>query len=181
MSIVIPTGQSAVEGIRQGSTKEHTMSSPIHTEPSRSRELEIAAECDQAQHERELRDANERPRRFRSTGRRRAAAVAIGFAVASAGFACAAVTPASQTGAAPTMSIAPAASSPVRSLHASASPRAFALAIHELETRGYAEAACTVKGMLMVNPRTHRSETVLYSSPGSELTTLGVGETPRHA
>ncbi len=141
------------------------MSSHIHAEQSRGRQLEITAECAHAQCERQLRDANERPRRFRSTGRRRAAAVAIGLAVASAGVACGAVTHASQSGAAATMSIAPASASPVRAPHASASPQAFAVAIRKLETQGYAEAACTLRGMLMVNPRTHRSETVLIAHP----------------
>jgi hypothetical protein len=142
------------------------MSAHIHAEPSLSRQLEIAAEFVHAQHA-QSRDAKERPRRSRSSGRRRAAAVAVGLAfAASAGVTCGALTHSSQSGAARTMSIAPgtvsiapASSSPVRALHPG-TPRAFAPTIRELENRGYVQAACTLRGILMVNPSTHRSELV---------------------
>jgi hypothetical protein len=54
------------------------MSSYRHTEPIRSGDLESAESSDRAQHQREG------PRRRRSTGRRQAAAVAIGLTLASA-------------------------------------------------------------------------------------------------
>jgi hypothetical protein len=157
MSSVSPTDQQEVEGIRQGSTKEHTMSSHLHTEPIRIRQLEIAAGCAHAPHQHELRDAAEQPRQLRSTGRQRAAAVAIGLAAAFAGVACGAVTDIAQKGVPAHMTGSP---SILRAPDVDLSPRALALRIRELEARGYVQGSCTVNGILMINPRTHGRTTV---------------------
>lgn len=134
------------------------MSSYLHTEPIGAGHLEIDRGSHHAQHLRELRAAVDRPRRLGSTGRRRAAGAAIGLALASASVACGAITDSSQTGGG---THATDSAPVIRAHHAGVSPRAFALRIRQLEARGYVEAACNINGILMINPRTHRSETVV--------------------
>ena len=132
------------------------MSSQLNNEMIRARQL--AASCTHPQHQRELGDASERSGRLLSTGRRRIVAVAIGLALASASGACGAAAVGAQTG---TASLAPAPSPPVRAVHVGSSQRALEGRIRELEAKGYVGVACTVTGTRMINPRTHRSETVV--------------------
>jgi hypothetical protein len=156
VSSITPTDQSQVEGIRQGSTKEHAMSSQLNNELIRARQL--AASCAHQQHQRNLGEASERSRRLLSTRRQRTVAVAIGLALACASGACEAAANGAQNG---TTSQAPAPSTPVREVHVGSSQRALQARIRELEARGYVGVACTATGTRMVNPRTHRSETVV--------------------
>jgi hypothetical protein len=157
MSRTTPADQPQVEGIRHGSTKEHTMSSHLHTELISARQLDIAAGCVHTPHQHELRDAGKQPRQPRSAGRQRAAAVAIGLAAAFAGVACGAVTDAAQKGVPAHTVGSPAL---LRAPHVGVSPQAFAFRVRQLEARGYVQTSCTVNGLLMVNSHTHRSETV---------------------
>jgi hypothetical protein len=132
------------------------MSSHLHAELTRARQVEIASDCAQAARQHELRVASERPPRLRSTGRKWAAAAVAGLALAWATVACGGVADRTQHTVAQTAD----SGTPVPALHTSTSLRTFALMIRELEARGYVQASCGVSRILMVNPHTHRTVTV---------------------
>jgi hypothetical protein len=132
------------------------MSSQLHAERIRARQLEIAAGRAHAEHEREPGVAGERPRRVRSTSRRRAVAIVVACAVASASVAFGAVVDRGPKNVAPTWG----SGMPVQAHHARVSRRAFALRIRQLEADGYVQASCVIRGTLMINPHTHRKEIV---------------------
>jgi hypothetical protein len=82
--------------------------------------------------------------------RQAAAAAAAGLVLASASVGCASADPQAP--------VAPA--TPTGALHVGATSRTFVARIRELEARGYVQIACTVTGALMLNPHTHRTESV---------------------
>jgi hypothetical protein len=93
--------------------------------------------------------------------RHNAAAAAAGLALSFAGVACAAAASEPQASASSQSqsSIAPATTA--RPLAVGATSRGFVARMRELETRGYVQVECLVKGALMFNARTQRTVTVL--------------------
>jgi|HubBroStandDraft_6_1064221.scaffolds.fasta_scaffold830446_1 hypothetical protein len=87
-------------------------------------------------------------RRRLSVSRGRAAAVALGLTLALTGTG---VASASGDGSART-----------GAQHGVRSAERLELSIGKLEREGYQQASCTLSGMRMVNPHTHRSVTVTY-------------------
>ena len=93
--------------------------------------------------------------------RHNAAAAAAGLVLAFAGVACATAASEPQASAAgqPQSSIGPATTA--RAPQAGSTSSAFVARMRELETRGYVQVECLVKGALMFNAHTHRTVTLL--------------------
>jgi hypothetical protein len=111
------------------------MSSSLHHTMIQGQQREIAARTAHAHHTVEVLDGSRRPR-VGPRIRRAAAVAALGVGLASTGVALAAKPPVEPKG---------------------KKVWAFQRRIHALEAQGYVGEACTVKGMLMVNPHTKRS------------------------
>jgi hypothetical protein len=94
-----------------------------------------------------------------SPARQRVAAAAAGIILASASVACASAANQAPTSVA--RATAPSA------LRVGASTRAFAARVDELKSQGYVQIACTIRGALMFNPHTHRTEIVSASTARS--------------
>jgi hypothetical protein len=92
--------------------------------------------------------------------RQGAAAVAAGLILASAGVACAAVSETQASAANHSQSSMAPATTP-SPLHVGATSRTFVARMRALETRGYVQVECLVKGALMFNPHTHRTVTLV--------------------
>jgi hypothetical protein len=121
------------------------MSSSLHHEMIRAQQCEIAALAAGAQHPAATASGSRRPRR--GVGRRVRCAIgaaALGLGLASTGVALA------QAGKPP---VEPSGVHVDRATKVSAYERR----IHALEAEGYVAEACTVKGILMINPRICRT------------------------
>jgi hypothetical protein len=124
------------------------MPSSPHHEMIRAQQCEIAARTVHAHHRPELPHTSAGSRR--NVGRRVrgvVAATALGLGFASTGVVLA--HPGDR----------PARASGAYLRHATG-VSAYQRRIHALEAEGYVGEACTVKGILMYNPRTHRTVTV---------------------